>query len=139
MAIPAATNRLTPKGGVTIPSETQIIIIIPSVMGLTLKERITGTKIGVSTIMAALTDIKQPIMVSKTISASRIPAALLKIPRNQSLSILGTRLVVMIQLNPSASETISIAEAAVIPDSINIFTMSLNLISLYTSTPRIKP
>ena len=128
--MPEATNRFTANGGVDIPQETITVMVMPSTIGLTPIAAITGTRIGVRTTVAALTDMKQPIIRSRTISIRMIRIGLEKTPSRKVLSVRGRRVMEMIQLKPLASETTIIADADMTPASMNIFLMSFSLISL---------
>ena len=60
LAIPEATNRLTAIGGVIIPMEVLIIIIIPNAIGDNPSDAAIGSKIGVTRRIIACVSRKHP-------------------------------------------------------------------------------
>ena len=66
-----AANRFTPKGGVIMPSARFTTMMMPKCTGSMPKCIATGTRIGASTMIAALVSMNMPIRNSAALTPSR--------------------------------------------------------------------
>ncbi len=71
LATVQAANRLTPNGGVIMPSARFTTMITPKCTGSMPKCIATGARIGASTMIAALVSMNMPITNSAALTPSR--------------------------------------------------------------------
>ena len=71
LATEQAANRLTPKGGVIMPSARFTTITIPKCTGSMPKRAATGARIGASTMIDAEVSMNMPMTNRNALTASR--------------------------------------------------------------------
>ncbi len=138
LATVQAANRLTPKGGVIMPSARFTTMMVPKCTGSMPKWRATGTRIGASTMMAALVSMNMPMTNSAALTPSRNQAGLFSTSASQLPMASGMPARVIRKANSPALAMMNMITALLITLFLNTGTRSAQPSSRWMNRPTIK-